>query len=221
MAKVAGAPPDKNDPGSWIVWHFTHVDNLAKIAATGRLLSDRSAAPNVNVAYASVKDNRRRFDVTPDSQYPASTVSDHVPFYIAPKSPMLYVVQKGHSSYQGGVTPLVFLGCCLSDIIDSGATWCASDGNAGAAITRFSRDLGTLGDFVDFNLLRQKMWKNTPDDMDRMRRRAAEILVHNAVPLELVSIIIAYDQQHLEAAQRAMANVGGFRQYHITTDLYY
>lgn len=90
--------------------------------------------------------------------------SDHVPFYIAARSPMLYVVCKGHSGYSGGAGPLVHLGVALGDIIDADLTWCASDGNAAASYTKFSRQVDTLGTFVDFDLLCQRQWHNTDDD---------------------------------------------------------
>lgn len=90
--------PDRKRPHDWIVWHFTHADNLPGIITAGRLLADSAVTPTTEVAYNPVKELRRHKVVAPDSRYPASMASDHVPFYIAARSPMLYVVCKGHSS---------------------------------------------------------------------------------------------------------------------------
>lgn len=99
--------PDRKRPHDWIVWHFTHADNLPGIITAGRLLADSAVTPTTEVAYNPVKELRRHKVVAPDSRYPASMASDHVPFYIAARSPMLYVVCKGHSGYSGGAGPLV------------------------------------------------------------------------------------------------------------------
>lgn len=97
--------PDRKRPHDWIVWHFTHADNLPGIITAGRLLADSAVTPTTEVAYNPVKELRRHKVVAPDSRYPASMASDHVPFYIAARSPMLYVVCKGHSGYSGGAGP--------------------------------------------------------------------------------------------------------------------
>src|SRR5258705_8178260 len=83
--------PDRQRPHDWIVWHFTHVDNLPSIITPGRLLADAAIPPATDVAYSGVKELRRHKAVSPDADYPKSMASDHVPFYIAARSPMLYV----------------------------------------------------------------------------------------------------------------------------------
>jgi len=213
--------PQRNAPRDWAVWHFTHIDNLPAIVGAGRLMPSASVAPARDVANSDVKARRAQRIVTPDAAYPPSVVNDHVPFYIAAKSPMLYVMSRGHDGYQGGCEPLIFLGVFLGDIIDAGLTWCVSDSNAAAQYAAFSRQVDTLGSFVDFDLLRQRDWYNTNDDMDRKSRRAAETLVLQSVPLELVSLVVAKSNPMLLAAQDLLRNVGGVRQYLVRDQMYY
>jgi hypothetical protein len=134
---------------------------------------------------------------------------------------MLYAVTRGHENYRGGRKPLVLLGAVLGDIVESGATWCVSDSNAAAAIANFSRDDAGIGTFVDFNLLCQRRWYNTPDDPDRKSRRAAELLVLDQVPLELVTVVIASDSKVLDQARAILETVGGSRQYHHEPEMFY
>jgi hypothetical protein len=213
--------PAPGDPRAWVVWHFTHIDNLPRIIAQGGLLASNRVDPTTNVASSEVKDRRTTAVVRPDTSYPPSVVSDHVPFYIAPKSPMLYVVHRGHPEYLGGCEPLIFLGCLVGDIFDSGLIWCISDGNAAATFTRFSRDEATLGKFVDFPLLCQRDWYNTSQDSDRKRRRAAEMLVRGQVPLGLISVVVARNDTMLARARGLLESVGGKRDYVRMPKIYY
>ncbi|WP_260616118.1 DUF4433 domain-containing protein [Microbispora sp. KK1-11] len=204
-----------------MVWHFTHIDNLQAIVDEGRILAGSAVRPVRDVANASVKSRRAERIVDPDENYPVSYVNDHVPFYIAAKSPMLYVMARGHETYSGGCEPLIFLGVALGDIIESGATWCVSDSNAATNYVEFSRNVNELGSFVDFDLLRQRDWYNTPDDTDRKSRRAAEVLVLREVPLSLVSVIVAKSERMLARARSILDGVSGTRQYRVVAGLYY
>jgi hypothetical protein len=160
--------------------------------------------------------------VRPDPDYPPSSVHDHVPFYIAAKSPMLYVVtQSGVESYRAKSTDLVFLGAVLGDLIDAGLTWCVSDGNAASAYTQFTRDVDNLSGFVDFDLLCQRAWNNTREDPYRQGRRAAECLVLGEVPLELIRVVVTRDEADLERPREAFGAVGGERQYNAKQDIFY
>lgn len=213
--------PVRERPRDWLVWHFTHRDNLAEICSSGSLLPSSQVQPRRSVANDRVK-SRRTYQVKPDEDYPMSTVHDHVPFYIAAKSPMLFVVtSQGREAYRADSRDLVFMGVVLGDLADAALTWCVSDGNAAAAYTQFSRDLDNLGTFVDFDLLCQRMWNNTPDDPDRQSRRAAECLVLGAVPLDLVRVIVTRDATGLAEPKRLFNAVGGARQYHAMRDIFY
>ncbi|MGW4115023.1 DUF4433 domain-containing protein [Actinosynnema sp. NPDC004786] len=189
FAAVGERYPRKDDAKSWLVWHLTHYENLRDIHRSGALIA--GAKPRVSIALQSVTSRRPYINVLPDSNYPAGkTVSDHVPFYFAAKSPMLFTVTRGHQDYMGGAEPLVLLGTSVGTVIDAGLQWCASDQNAAIDVVGFTRDDLTLGEFIDFPLMRQKYWNSTPEDPQRRSRRAAEFLVLDRVPLELISHVI-------------------------------
>ena len=119
---------------------------------------------------------------------PGGMVGDYVPFYFAPRSPMLFSIKCGNVD---GVSPdqrrLVYLVSSTEATCDAGLSCVLTDGNAGAAFTAFSDDPSDVTAMIDWPLMKARIWRNTPEDPDRRRRRMAEWLVHEAVPLELIS----------------------------------
>jgi hypothetical protein len=213
--------PQRERPHDWLVWHFTHRNNLEEICASGSLLPSSRVHPRRSVANEDVK-GRRTYRVKPDEDYPESTVRDHVPFYIAAKSPMLFAVTSpGTAPYKALSSDLVFIGVVLGDLIEADLIWCISNGNASSEYTQFSRDLSTIGGFVDYNLLCQTMWNNTPEDQYRQGRRAAECLALGEVPLHLSRVIVTRDPAGLTQPRELLKTVGGARQYHAMRDIFY
>ncbi len=119
---------------------------------------------------------------------------------------MLYVVSKNFS--RDVLDGLVFMGMRLGDLEASGLEWVASNANAAMALAEFTTDLDMLGEFADFDLLSAREWFNTPEDPDRMSRRAAEILVHDHVPLDLVSVVVARKEGTVADAQQTFEDAG-------------
>lgn len=222
FAALGSGFPQRATPRDWLVWHFTHSANLSSIVASGHLRASTKQDPLVNVANQDVKALRRGIKVCPDKAYPmGKSVADHVPFYIAAKPPMLYAVTRGHQDYRGGCDSLVFMGLPIGSIVNSGIVWCASDANAATDFVRFTRNVELLGNFVDFDLLCEQMWNRTPDDPNRPSRRAAEVLVLDRLPVEMITHVIARTGDTLDEARSAFESVGGSRQYRVEKHFYH
>ncbi len=93
------------------IFHVTHVDNLAAIVAEGGLWCDREAADRgvakIGIAHQHIKERRARRHV-PIS--PGGTLDDYVPFYFAPRSPMLYSIHGGYvEGYSDGQRSVIHL----------------------------------------------------------------------------------------------------------------
>jgi hypothetical protein len=189
------------DPGRRWLYHFTHVDNLAAIRAAGCLNCDavaRQSMTRTEVGAKDIKESRRR---RPIPVAPGGHVGDYVPFYFAPRSPMMYRIACDRRDsvpdrYQGGDGPLVYLATTVGAVVDAGSTWVATDGNAATATTEFTSDLQTMDHMVDWALMEAERWNSTPDDPDRQRRRQAEFLVHRSVPLTLIRWVGVRDDRH-------------------------
>jgi hypothetical protein len=196
----------------WIL-HFTHIDNLPAIIDHDSLICDAETRKElclVEVGDPAIKESRRR-RVIPVG--PGGQVGDYVPFYFAPRSPMMYRIACDHRDriaerYPHGDRPLVYLAARVGAVLDAGLAWVATDGNAATATTEFSSDLHRLDSMVDWPLMMAERWNNTPDDPDRQRRRMAEFLVHGRVPLSVIHQLGTYSDQY---NARVQATVAGHR----------
>lgn len=210
----------EGSPRDWLVWHFTPVENLGLIADAGELRCDRNAEPSSSPGNQGMKDERLRSPVVLDG-HPESFVGDHVPFYIAGKSPMLFrVCRYGLPTYDRGADPLVFMGFRLGDLIDEELAWCIADRNATSPFVEFFDDLDDVAGKLDLDVLKAHIWKNTADDQSRATRRAAEVLVHESVPLDLLHITLARTGATASQADEALVDYE-FDGTHVVPWMYY
>jgi hypothetical protein len=129
---------------------------------------------------------------------PAGTVGDYVPFYFAPRSPMLFAISRGQiENFTEGQTPIVYLCSSVEAVEKAGLSWVFTEGHADMRFTDFFDDLKYL-DKVDWSLMSKTYWHDTNEDPDRKRRRQAEFLVHDFFPWVLVSYVGVYDRSIAE-----------------------
>jgi hypothetical protein len=179
------------------IYHITHVNNLQGIIAEGGLHCDRAAQDlkSVNIGHQHIKQRRLN---RPVPLPPGGTVGEYVPFYFAPRSPMLYVINRGGvEGYAEGQRPVIYLRSTVEAVEEAGLCWVFTEGHADMDFTDFFNDLKDL-DKVDWPLMQSRYWHDTNDGPDRKRRRQAEFLVHNFFPWELVSYIGVYDRSIAE-----------------------
>ncbi|MCL6586707.1 MAG: DUF4433 domain-containing protein [Anoxybacillus sp.] len=170
----------------WL-YHITHYSNLPSIFAHGGLVAysmiKRNRVPYVNIAHARIQDKRSTTFVPLP---PHGILHDYVPFYFAPKSPMLYAIHKGRvEGYEKGQDEIVYLVSRTDLICRSGLAYMFTDGHAIMGFTDFYNDLMDLNK-IDWEVMQSQFWFDTEEDPDRKRRRQAEFLVHQFVPVELI-----------------------------------
>lgn len=176
-------------PESRPIMHFTHVRHLPSIVRDG-VLADSVVGDRLvhEVGDRDIKAQRRKHRVTCG---PGGHPCDYAPFYFGPRSPMLFRIGRGSvPQYRDGQDPLVYLVTTIGDVVRAGLPWVFSDGNCGALLTRYYDDLALLDTTVDWPLLEQTMWNSTAADPNRPTRRAAEFLVHRALPWNLVRRLV-------------------------------
>ena len=149
-------------------------------------------------------------------------MGDYVPFYFAPRSPMLYVINKGGvPGYAGGQPEVVHLVSGAEQVDAAGCDWVFTDGHADMPpLTSFYDDFANLAK-IDWGVMKSRYWHDTNDYPDRERRRQAEFLVHESCPWELISKIGVHNRQTAEAVRKILADVIHKPDIEVETNWYY
>lgn len=180
------------------IYHMTHIGNLASILKEGRLLCD-ARAPRCNprsIAYGDLK-MKRAVRTVPVP--PGGVVADYVPFYFAPRSPMLYAIYTGYVRSGLSQSEIVYLVTSVETVAGAGKPFVFTDRHPLSYFPRFSNDLNQLNHFVDWNVMRSERWHDCPEYRDRKSRRQAEFLVYQELEWTLIEQIGVYDSARLEA----------------------
>lgn len=209
-----------------LLFHFTHVDNLPTILTTGALISDRLAQrrTTTDVGDQDVKAARRAC-VVPVG--PGGCVDEYVPFYFAARSPMMFRIACDHRDgvggrYPDGDHPLVYLVTSVERVVAAGLPWVASDGNCASAVTTYVDSRLDLDGHVDWNVMALQIWRDTPEDPDRRRRRAAEFLVHERLPVDLLLGCATQSEDMADTVRGLLTDAGhGGMHLRVRPDWYY
>jgi len=171
------------------VFHMTRIERLPSVIEHGLLpdnMCKRRQITGVEIGYDHIKQRRALRPVTCGV---GGTLADYVPFYFAPRSPMLYAITRGLVSAEAACTEqIVYLVSSTQTLREAGLTVVASNRHAELGYAEMTDHDGDLddNDFIDWPLMTATYWNNTPDDPDRKERRQAECLVHPHVPWQVI-----------------------------------
>ncbi|WP_413990432.1 DUF4433 domain-containing protein [Labrys okinawensis] len=204
-------------PNPTQLFHITAIDNLPVIGASGHLLSKsilNSAKVNsTSIAHETIQIRRAR-KVVPIN--PGGTLHDYVPFYFAPRSPMLFTINNGNvEGCNLNQDDIVHLSTTAQTIVEAGCSTVFTDYHAVMAIAKFYDDLAKL-DVIDWELFFEspriagycQFWQNrqTVRHLMRMETRQAEFLVRDSVPLAAITQIGVRSELMANRVRAALAN---------------
>lgn len=179
-----------------LIFRIVHRDNIPWILDHGlHCKNSTTRDPNfVDIGNPDLISKRDKHPVVPA---PSGTLSDYVPFYFTPFSPMLYNIKTGW----GGIRKrenreIVIVVSSLHNLKDRNVPFLFSDRHAYLAAAQFYSDLARL-DQIDWNMLQRRDFKNDPDDPSKKERYQAEALVHKHLPVEAISGFVCYDDSAL------------------------
>lgn len=187
------------------IYHITSVKTLSAIVAQNGLWSynniKKLSINYVSIAHQSIQNRRATKAITCGS---GGTLHDYVPFYFAPRSPMLYTISCGNvEGYTEGQAGIIHLVSNAQAVVNAGHEFVFTDGHGIVQLTQFYDNLKHL-DKVDWDIMRATFWGDIDIDNDRKRRRQAEFLVYNFFSWTLVSEIGVNNSQVKEQVERTL-----------------
>lgn len=183
-------------------FRITHIDNISHIAQNGFVKKNSSLRDE---HFVSIGD-RQIIKLRGEMEVKGYSINDYIPFYLGPRSPMLYVIQHGYNGVQR-VDPEKIVYCVikLDDLINNDIDCIFTDGHALSVLTSFyTKDkLSQISDIVDYDDVYSTQW-NSEVDIDLKRRKEAELLVKNELPSFFIRGYVVYN----EAAKHKLVELG-------------
>lgn len=184
-----------------LIFRIVHRDNVPWILANGMHCRN---APIRDPRFVAIG-NADLIDLRNTRQVPCpphGSLSDYVPFYFTPFTPMLYNIKTGFSGVRKlPLDEIVIFVSSLTKLRAEGVPFLFTDRHAYLAAAQFSDDLATL-DRIDWELLRRRDFRRDPEDPSKVERYQAEALVYRHLPTNAMLGIFCYSDGVSAAVQR-------------------
>ena len=150
-------------------------------------------------------------------------VNDYVPFYFSVRTPMLYNIVTGHGVPVRPQDEIVYLCCKLNELATEDFQWCYTNGNAAKAISKFFKKLNDIENNIDWRSIRTTDFRdeNADGDEDRIRKKHAEFLVKEHVPLNFIKGIAVLNQTKKEQVEALLEALDLIIEVKIKTEFYF
>ena len=139
---------------------------------------------------------------------PGGTLSDYIPFYFTPHSPMLLNIKTGYGGMKATpMSEIVILVSSLPKVAELGLPFLFSDRHAYLQTAQFFSELSDLKANIDWKILKERDFKRDPDDPGKFERYQAEALIHRQLPVSALLGMVCQTEkvaQSLNAAQKPL-----------------
>ena len=184
----------KLNPENAFIWRIVHRDNLPWIFSNGLYCRN---SPNFDPNFVSIGNgeliNRRAARQVPIP--PSGTLSDYVPFYFTPFSPMMYNIYTGRGGVkQRNNDEICILVSRLHKVNKLGIPFVFTDRHAYPKLAQYSSNLADLQN-IDWSLLKARNFQRNPEDPEQIERYQAEALVYQHLPVDGLIGVICYTEQ--------------------------
>lgn len=179
-------------PEKALIFRITHIENVPWLLLNGVCCRSSSMVdPSfIDIGNPDLIQKRQHREVTIP---PGGSLSDYVPFYFTPYSPMLYNILTGYNGIPRRARfDIVILVSSLHHIASLRIPFVFSDRHAYLVTAEFFADPNDLSR-VDWKILRNRDFKRDLNDLGKMERYQAEALIYRKVPLGALLGIVCAD----------------------------
>jgi hypothetical protein len=189
------------NPDKALIFRITHRQNVPWILRNGMYCRNATMQdPGFRrIGNVELIDRRhhRRVPIAP-----GGTLSDYIPFYFTPFTPMFYNIRTGY----GNVTKLVndeivIFVSSLYRAAELGAPFVFTDQHAYPPNAGYFSDLADLNR-IDWKILQHRDFKADPEDPAKIQRYQAEALIYGHLPCAALLGLVCYNDTLASALQR-------------------
>lgn len=174
-------------------FRITHIDNIPHIVEKGLV---RKNSPLRSPNYVSIGD-KEVINKRSCRNVKGYNVGECIPFYFGPRSPMLYVIQRGFNQVaQVAPDKIVYCVIRLEDVIRHDIDCFFTDGHALNDLSKFYEkdNLPFIDNFINYDDVFNTNW-GVVDNPDVKRRKEAELLIRTDLSPEFVRGFVVYSEE--------------------------
>ncbi len=176
-----------------LIFRIVHRDNVPWILENGIHCANSAVqAPSYHtIGNPDIIEKRQHREVPVP---PGGNLSDYVPFYFTPYSPMMLNIKTGYAGVARAPNEeIVIFVSSLRKLAELGHAFVFTDRHAYLWSADFYSDLDDL-QHIDWALLRNRDFKRDPDDPEKVERYQAEALVHRHLPVAALIGAVCYTE---------------------------
>jgi hypothetical protein len=195
------------NPTKALIFRITHRRNVRWILQHGLHCASSNMADPDFVAIGNAELIQKR--TTRELPAPhGGTLSDYVPFYFTPFSPMMYNIKTGWA----GVTKrdnedIVIMASSIWRLQASKVSFAFTDRHAYLRTARYFGDPARL-DQIDWPILQNRDFKRDPNDPGKFERYEAEALAKGHVPVEALLGFACFNEAAKAKVEKDMNATG-------------
>jgi len=176
----------------WL-YRITHFNNLLYILKHG-LYTQQSPMADLN--YISIGDTsliNYRSQINAIDP-PGGNLSEYIPFYFGPRSPMLYQIAKGDDLVlKHNQESIIYLISSFQQVKLHQLMYFFTDGHARSnTSTCYNSEADLLK--IDKDTVYASYWKSDETDLHRQQKKQAEFLIKNHVPISCIEYIGVFNE---------------------------
>lgn len=188
-------------PAEIWLYRITHIANLEHDLLHGLRIATSSEA---NSNYLQIGDSSliayRREILAPDP--PGGMLADYIPFYLGPRSPMLYQIASGWEDIQKyPQQDIIYYISSLNHVKSIGLQYFFTDGHARSK-TSIAYTLDADLEKLDWTAINSTNWKSDETDLRRKEKKQSEFLIKTHVPIKCIKYIGVYNK---DAEQKVLS----------------